>query len=328
MLRLFQGYNPFTVLMLLIAFIIMKLQVLSHPFVEINSENAFLFQLMQNGAKWLFGNGATAMTILSMLLVFVQALYLNHIAVKHKLFVRNTYLPAFTYLLLTSLHPSFSSFSAPLVNNFGLLVAFDLMLSFSNTTQPRTKIFNAGFVLCIPILIQFSAVGYVLLFLMALVFLRSFHLGEWVVGTIGFFTPIYFYMAILFLIDQLALNNSFWQLGFIFPKKMSTPVYQVGVVSGLIILLFSGLFVLQQLMPKVTIYVRRGWLLILCYLIVSLLVRSFSFKTPETAWLYLMPPLSLVVAQSLCLEKSKRFSSFTFYFSLCLLVFSQLALNK
>lgn len=252
MLPLFRNYSPFTVLILIIAALIMKLQALSAPAVPVALPDHVVFTAILNGLNKVLGGSAFGYTMLAIVLLLLQALYLNLITIKHKLAAKSTYLPAFTYLLLTSIYPPFNYFSEPLLINFFTLAAVDIMLSFSQTNQPRKQIFNAGFILCLPAIIQFPALGFVLLFILALIFLRSFNIGEWTVGGLGYLTPIYFFAAILFLIDHFPVITKIPQIGFAFPKQFNYPVYRTGVLSGLVILLIAGSYTLQQFMPCAT----------------------------------------------------------------------------
>jgi len=327
-LQLFRNYNPFTVLILVIAAFLMKLQALLHPVAPVALPDHIVFASMLRVMNVVFFGNAFVYTLLSVFLLIGQALYINYITVRHKMFAKTTYVPAFTYLLLTSLNPSFNYFSEPLLINWLTLIAVNIMLTLSQTSQPRKQIFNAGFAICIPALLQFPAVGFLVLFLMALVFLRSFNAGEWVVGLMGYITPVYFFAGILFLADNLPVLKKIFRLGFAIPGKIAHPVYMVAAIGGLLLLLIIGSISIQQQMAKMTIYIRRAWGLIFTFLLVSFAVAFIAVSSVRAEWLIVMPALSLIISQSFYFEKSKRFSSFTFYFSLLLLIFCQLAINK
>ena len=328
MLHLFRNYNPFTVLIVIIAALLMKLQALLHPVMPVAMPDHILFSRLVRLLNLGFRNSAFAFTLLAVALLIVQALYINYITVRHKMFAKNSYLPAFTYLLLTSVNPAFNYFSEPLLINFFTLIAVNIMLTFSQTTQPRKQIFNAGFAICVPVLLQFPAVGFLLLFLLALVFLRTFNAGEWVVGIMGYLTPLYFFVGILFLTDSLSVFPEVFQIGFSVPRRLANPLYMTGTIIGLGILLAIGSISIQQQITKMTIYIRRAWGLAYTYLVVSFGIAFITVSSVNAEWLVIAPALSLIISQSFCLEKSKRFSSFTFYFSLLLLIFCQLTLNK
>lgn len=314
--------------MLIIGALLAKLPALLHPLPPQALPDHVIFETCLRLLDIVFRGSAFAYTLLTVAILVAQALYLNYITVRHKLFQKNTYLPAFTYLLLTSLNPSFNYFSEPLLINGLTLVAVNIMLTFSQSPQPRKQIFNAGFAICIPALLQFPAVGFLLLFVLALVFLRSFNTGEWVVGLMGYITPIYFFAGILFLVNRLSVLPRTFRLGFSVPPQLENPLYMVGTVVGLAVLVLLGSISIQQQIARMTIYIRRAWGLVYTYLAVSFGVAFIAVSSVKAEWLLMMPALSLIISQSFCFEKSKRFSSFTFYFLLLLLIFCQLALNR
>jgi hypothetical protein len=179
-----------------------------------------------------------------------------------------------------------------------------------------------------PALFQFPALGFFVLFMFALIFLRPFNIGEWVVGLMGYLTPIYFFIVILFLVDKLPVLLKIARLRLSIPKHMENPVYMAGAITGLAILAIAGSFALQQYMSRLTIYIRRSWGLIYIYLVVAAGLAFIAVSSVNAEWSLILPPLSFIIAHSFYLEKTKRFSNFAFYFSMVLLVFCQFSLYK
>jgi hypothetical protein len=327
-LRLLRNYSPFTVLILVIAAFLMKLPALSHPVAPIPLPNHIVFASLLKLLNNILHGSASGYTFLAIIILVLEALYFNHITVKHKLFMTQTYLPAFTFLLLTSLYPAFNYFSEPLLINGLMLIAFDIMLSFAHSSQPRKQIFNAGFVVCLPALLQFPALAFFFLLLFALIFLRPFNIGEWVVGFMGYFTPIYFFAVILFLVDKLPVLYQIPRLSLSLPKHVENPLYVGGTIGGLVLLVILGSFALQQQMSRLTINIRRSWGLVYIFLVISLGFGLIAVSSVHAEWLVVMPSLSFLVAHSFYHEKTKRFSNFAFLFSLALFAFCQFSLYK
>ena len=266
--------------------------------------------------------------MLSVIVIFIQSLYLNGIAVRHKLFPRNSYLTSFVYLLLTSIYPRFSFFSETLLLNWLLLGAMDIMFSFSQTTQPRKLIYNAAFLFSLAALFQFTLLAYVFLFLIGMAMFRPFNLGEWAVALFGYGTPVYFLVSVLFLIDKLYLFTHWPHIGFsITPVTSSVPFFII-TISGIFVLLTSGIFAMRQNVPMSNIFIRRDWIALSFYLIISIMVAFATDKAVESAWLIAIPSVSIIATHALALEKNKRFSNFIFYFSLVFLGFCLWVNNK
>ena len=306
---------------------LLKLPVLLHAQPPIHADGYFFYEQIVQLLNFILYGNAFAYTFLTIILLFAQAIYFKSIASRHKLYPRTTYLPAVSYILLTSVFPAFNYFSVTLLLNWCLLAGIDIILSFSNTQQPRKQLFNAGFILCVAFLLQFSAIGYILVLFMGIGMLRSFNAGEWVVGAMGYFTPFYFFAGILFLVDRLSIISQWPHFGLSLPTHVSSAKYFIISISGILILFALGIFAMQQQIAKNSVFGRRVWTVIIVYFIISLVVAVFTDGSVKSAWLLLVPALSMIITHAISLEKSKRFSNFTFYFFLVLVLACQLAIK-
>lgn len=329
MLQLIRNNTPYAVIILFIFALVFKLQALSHPVMPVALPGNFLYDLILYWLHFLFGSNAFAYAMLALIQLFGQALYLNNIATRRKMFLKPMYNVAYIYIAVTSVAPALSQFSEVLLANWLLLAALDILLGLHQTAQPRKNVFNAGYLLGIAALLHFPAIWLGLMLLMALLLLRTFNPGEWIVSLLGLITPLYFAASILFIIDKFELLNLWADVHFWFPEsKVIYPLYTFGTIGGIALLFLAGAFVLQSTMGRTSVFMRRNWTLISFYILISVIVVLTSSKTQGGAWLAAMPPLSLVMVQPLYMEKNKRFSNFIFYFSLALVIFCQLALNK
>jgi len=326
-LQLFRNNSPFTGIVLFIFALLVKFQVLLHPVAPVPVAGHFLYNYIIRVLYYVFRHGAFAYTMLTIVILFIQALYLKSISVRHKLLPRYTYIPAFVYILLTSIYPPFNSFNETLLLNWLLLGAVDFMFSFSQTTQPRKLIFNASFLLSMAALFQFTLLAYFFLLLVGMVLFRSFNLGEWSVAIMGYLTPLYFLVCILFLADKIRLFAQWPHIGFSLSTPVASPFYLIVTLAGIFILLASGVYATLQNVVLSNIYIRRDWIAISFYFIISIVVAFLTDEGIKTAWLITLPALSIVISHALLLEKNKRFSNFIFYFSLLFLIFCLMA-NK
>ncbi|MBC7552548.1 MAG: hypothetical protein H7257_01070 [Taibaiella sp.] len=327
MLRLFKNNTPFTVIILFIFAILVKLKVLIHPSVPLPEPGHFIYNYILRALFFFFHNNAFSYTLLAIILLFAQSLYVNNITVRHKLFPKNTYIASFVYLLITSIYSRFNFFNETIIINWLLLGALDIMFGFSKTTQPRKLIYNAALLLSVVALFQFTMLAWFLLLVVGMVLFRSFNMGEWSVAILGYVTPLYFIVSILFLLDKLYFLGQWPRYGFSVVPLTTSPLFFIITLCGLVILLFSGIFAMRKNVSMSNIYVRRDWAAISLYLIISIAVAFGTEKTVTSAWLVTLPPLSIMVSHALSFEKNKRFSNFIFYFSIVFLVFC-LLVNK
>lgn len=322
LLRIFRNNSPFTVLILFLIVLLVRVKALIHPQVPLPVAGYFMYNYVLKGLNLLFAESRFAWTMMALVSIFLQALYIKNITSRHKLFPRYTYIPAYVYIILTSIDAEFGYFGVTVIINWFLLGAMDLMFSFTQTTQPRKSLYNAGFLLAMAAIFQFSMLSFFLLLLVGMVMFRPFNLGEWSVALMGYLTPLYFLVSCLFLTDRLYLINYWPHVGISLPDHISSPFHLIITISGLLILSGAGTFAMRQNVPLTNIYVRRDWTAVSYYLFISMLVAFITDETVKTAWLIIMPALSIIISHAFLLEKNKWFSNFIFYFSLIFLMYS------
>ncbi len=327
MLALFRNNNPFTVIILLILAILLKLKMLLHPQLAPAYPPDFFFNFITYLLNAVFHKNAAAFTFFTVLLIFLQAIYFNFICNRRKLFTRSTYIPAFAYLLLSSVYAGWNFFTPALLINWCVLGAFDIILTLSQSNHPRKHIFNAGFLLAMPALLHFSALLFIFILIVSLLMLRSFHLAEWVVALLGFLTPFYFLVSILYLADYLSLLPNWIHLAAAKNAYFSLNANIILLIIGFLVIISCGLYATNVQMPKSSIYNRRNWGVIVISFIITLMVAFLSGFTIPGAWFMLIPFISFLTAMALNNEKTKGFSNFVFYFTLLFIIFSQLAIN-
>ena len=318
MLHLVRNNTPYAVLSLLILAVITSSGGAVVP-VSLPPVSLPVYYLFIRGAKSVLGDSFLGWQVLYLALIFLQALYVNSLAMRHRLLAKPTFTPAFAFLVFAALFPEFRTISPPLLGNFFLLGALDAMLQFGKPTQPRRQIFNAGFLIGAAAFAQFSYLFSGIILLVALLLLRPFHVGEYFSAVLGLLTPIYFVAGVMYLTDTLPmlrqwpflhLQNPPWVTG-----KM--PVFIViYAIAGL--LLIASLFQLNQQMNRSAIYVRRSWGVLVSGLVVSVAIAALTSLAAGQSWLAIAPFFAWAVSAALETEKPRRFAIFAFWAALAL----------
>lgn len=325
MLQIVRNNNPITVIILFIYALAINWQVLFHPQLPVVPQGEFLFHIITGFMRVVLFNSAFGFTLLAVIMTALQAIALNAVANRHKLFPKSTYITAFAYISFASLYKPFLAFSQPMLVNWVLIIVIDVILQLAQTQKPRKLIYNAGFAIGFAGLIMFPAVAYLLVFLFALSMLRNLNPGEWMVALLGCITPIYFATGLLFLFDVLNWLPAWVDIGINLPRRLDRPFYTICMVLGGITLFIMGVYALQKHMSRVNIFMRRSWTGIAALLLFSLPVALFTDFEVKAAWLVMIPALSLVITSAYYDEKNKAFSNFAFYFTLLLVVFCKMA---
>lgn len=324
---LFKNHHPFTVLVLLIFALLVNLPLMLHPAMPVAAPDQAAYGWLVHGFRFVVGDHPTAFSQLSVLMLFAQALYLNHVSVQYRFFARATYLPAFVYLLLTALHPGMGGFSPELFANWAFIGALQAGCSLNGAASPRKQIFNLGFLLALTALLQGSNILLLGALIAAMVIMRSFKTGEWVVAMLGYLTPFYFFAGLLFLLDKLEGVTSWRFFALIGGIPKAQQLHVISVLTGLGIIVLIAFFVLQQAYNRMAISVRRNWSLALAFFLITIPAVLFALPSQHDAhWLLPTPPLALLIALPLYGESNRKLGILLFWFLIVFLTFAQLSL--
>jgi hypothetical protein len=114
----FKQKTPGNLLVLLLFGILIKLPVFMHPHISLpQAKDGPLFRTVLH---WLENSGKSnpfIYSLLAFILLYTQALSLNKVINDNRMMQRQTFLPAMSYMLVTSLVPEWNYFSAPLLVN-------------------------------------------------------------------------------------------------------------------------------------------------------------------------------------------------------------------
>jgi hypothetical protein len=289
---LFKGKNPGNVFLLLIYALILKFPIFLHPTVPVQSPtDSYLYSKVLKFLITLSGSSGVLFSILAFIILFIQASLFNRIVNHHKLFPRPNFLAGMSYILVTSLIPSWSYFSAPLLVNLLMIWAWYRMLNLYNTNQPGAAIFNIGILIGFCTMLYFPAIVFALLMLFALVTMRPFRIREWIIGLIGVTAPYYFLFIILFLAGNWSWRMIFPEVRFHLPALPSSIWITISIALLVIPFIIGGFFV-QNNLNKMLIQVRKGWSLLLLFLMIGAAIIFMNDDTAYTNWMLTALPFA------------------------------------
>ena len=172
-------------------------------------------------------------------LVVVEAVFLNHILVKHGLSSKMSFFPALLYVVLLSFDPRWLTLHPLLVTNLFFLQTLSYLLRSYDVSSPYELVFNSGF------FITCGSLFYPpFLFLSPLLFIcffvyRFYGWREWVLALLGLITPWFFALCYLYLTDASGLFKEWFVVNAELLKNPSLPVFSfMEKVFGVILLLF------------------------------------------------------------------------------------------
>lgn len=307
MVGLFKGKNPGNAIILLIYALILKFPVFLHPKVPVpQPTDSYLYSRILHFLLTVSGNSATVFSFLAFFLVVIQASLFNRIVNHHKLFPKANFLSGMSYILVTSLIPSWSYFSAPLLVNLLMIWAWYRMLNLYNTNQPGAAVFNIGILIGFCTMLYFPAIVFVLLMLSSLVTMRPFRIREWIIGLIGVTAPYYFLFIALYLGD-------IWSWRMILPEvqlhlpALPTSVWITVSIAFLVVPFIIGGFFVQNNLNKMLIQVRKGWSLLLLFLMIGAAIIFMNDDSAYTNWMLTALPFAAFHASAYYFPNQRLF---------------------
>jgi hypothetical protein len=289
---LFKRKNPGNAILLLIYALVLKFPVFLHPRVPVPSQtDSYLYSRVLNFLLTITGGAGVVFSLLSFFILFIQASLFNRIANHHKLFPKPNFLAGMAFILVTSLVPSWSFFSAPLLVNLLMIWAWYRMLNLYSTNQPGAAIFNIGIIIGVCTMLYFPAIVFTLLMLFALVTMRPFRIREWIIGLIGVTTPYYFLFIFLYLGGNWSWNIILPAVKFQLPR-LPTSVWLTVSIALLVIPFIIGGFFVQNNLNKMLIQVRKGWSLLLLFLMIGATIIFMNNDADYTNWMLTALPFA------------------------------------
>ncbi len=293
MIGIFKQKAPTNALLLFIYALVLKFPLFLHPFPPVlHAEDNYLYRFILTVLNSLFGHAALPYALLSFIILFSQATLLNSICNYHKMLPRPNYLPAMCYILVTSLLPDWGHISAPLLINSIMIWCWYRMVALYNSPSPIIAIFNIGLFLGLATLLYIPAIAFLILLFFALLIMRPFRIQEWFVGFIGFTSPYYFLILILYFIHQLHWKNLIPQIRFTFPAIPGS-IWIIAAISLLVIPFIIGGIYVQNNLNKMLIHVRKSWSLLLVFLIAAVLVIIINKAGSYENWIVTAMPFAV-----------------------------------
>ncbi len=320
MTGIFKQKNPSNLLLLLLFGILIKLPLFLDPRQPVDRYgDALLFQAILDFLTPAGKNFPALWSLLAFLLLLVQAIILTRFINNQRMMNRPNYLPGMAYLLITSLLPEWNYFSAPLLINSILLYVLTRLFRIYNQQDAKGSIYNIGLALGIAGFLFVSSLTFVLWVLLALAVMRPFRLNEWLLCLLGITTPFYFYGIYLFIAGE-------WSWAAITPHiRISLPaVQQSAWLAGSIFLLMlpflmGGYYVYDNL-RRMLIHVRKGWSLLLLYLLASLLLPFVNSSENLENWVMAMVPLAAFHGCAYFYPKKAIIPNLLFWLSVALIL--------
>jgi hypothetical protein len=293
--------------MLLIYGLFLKLPWFISPQVPvIQKSDGFLFNHILAFLKTALDGYPITYSLITFVLLYTQAISFNRLLNNRRLIQKPNYLPAMSYLLITSFFVEWNVLSAPLVINTLLIWVWAKMSTLYNNPHAKSTLYNIGIVIGITTFFYFPSLTFSLLIIFALVITRPPRVAEWIIAILGIATPWYLLFAWLFLTNRL---YSFQLPGIKVDYHLMAQnnARYVGIIIILLTAIAGGFFA-QLNLRRQLVQVRKSWGLMLLYLIVALFIPFVNVTHNFQYWILATVPLSAFIACFLFYSNKKWLS--------------------
>ena len=324
MFRWLRTGNPSTFIYLLLYTLVVKFFYLTHPVAALLSpaSDGLLYGPLVRFLRQQVGLGPLGFTVLSLFVILLLAVMLNFQVNKFRLLPGASYYPAFCFIVFSSFFSFWNVFSAPLVAAVPLLLVLRELLGLFDHPSGRTAAFNMGLFVGLAGLFYMPALALLLLIWFALLTARPFRLAEWILAVVGVLCPFYFAATVLFLTDNLALFAAQPLPGISIPETAYS-YWIIGATAGLLVYFLYGSLRLQQEYSKMLIHIRKAWVLVLAFVIISLALPFLPDVFDLDGWLVAFLPMSLIIACGFWHVRKKGFALLLHLLALAFVLYLQ-----
>lgn len=288
-----------------------------HPASVVVLEHQGIWDFLTEQFRWQ-GNYSVGFTLLAIINLIGQSLFLNKIVIRAQLFPFKSYLPALTFLMFSNLIPEWNYLSIYLLSNWFVLGLLNNTIKLGYEEDVRLIIINSGLMVGLATLMVASNVLLLIILVVYMLVLRTFKWAEWVLLLLGLLIPYYFTLGVLLLMDELHRFPNLFAMDLMqLPELKDYNSYNISwVMSYVGFFLLLGLWVLHTKSSKMLIHVKKLWWLIICSAVISVLAGFFNVSDGFYAWISALLPLSIIFTMVWYADYKKWMMEILFFIAL------------
>lgn len=291
MIRLFKNFHPTGYLYLLVYAFLLKGVLFFMPFSLQYSTNSILGKMFfdyleqNSGSGWLI-------PLVSILVIYVQAVYFNMILHRFRMTESFTFLPAFTFLTVSSLIPALNVLNPAMISFFFFLPFASSLFRISEKRFESESLFFMAFFVSLASLFYFPSSFLILVIFFALFSLKKPDWRDLALIVTGFALPYYFLGIYFYLTGELV----YYMALILSPLArvslgLSLPGFNYLILTFLVLLWFWVGYRKLQNLPQQNVMVFRKYLNIFLFYCILGAIVIFIVRGEKLLFTYffLMP---------------------------------------
>lgn len=230
MIRFFRNNNPISFILLPLLALALWVSSLFTPAVDMHNSMT-LYNILINPIT----NFHTLAILMGVLIVVMEAFFLNYIINEHEMLSRPSFLPALMYIIFMSCDTQLLSLYPVLFANFFILLAIHRIMSSYRKDTAFSNAFDAGLLFSIASLFYFPSIVLAPLLIIGFLLFRPFNWREWIISIIGIVVPYTFVLTYYFWNDSLV---TWWAEQVFYPGRKQLQIASPGFYFMISICLF------------------------------------------------------------------------------------------
>lgn len=263
--------------------------------------------------------------IASLLIVFIQAAWINRIFNDYKLSDRVHFIPSFMWVTFFALLPEWHGISAPLLANFFLLGATEMVFSIYKSHAAYARIFDVALLVSAASLIYYPCILFFIWVLISISILKPVDLRDLISAFLGLFIP-YFLLAVkYFWTDSLDkwIKTFYWH-PLIVPVSVLLRKDVAVTFLILIVLAVWSFIAIQTSLSSAVVQIRKYWTVLFWFFVFSILSLFLSGHFQVTPLLFVLIPLTCSVSNLMNRMRRESIAEIIFFVVFLLVIFIQL----
>jgi hypothetical protein len=319
-IAIFKQKSPGNVVVLLLFGLLLKLPLFLYP------KNVVASQIDGRLYQWVMSSlppGQPMLySVIAFSLLYIQAIMLNYMVNEYRMIVKATYLPAMSFLLITSLLPEWNYLSSPMLANTFIIWMFIYLFRLYNSVNAKAQVYNIGLIAGVTSYIYFPSVAFVICILLGLMILKPFRLNEIVLFFLGCLTLYYFHAVYLFLFSEFSFTNFFPHIAITVPE-LKNSIWVAGSIALLTIPFFAGGYYVQANLRRMLIQVRKNWSVLLVYLLLAFFIPFINSDQSFETWVLVTVPFAAFHACAYFYPLKRWFPLLVFFITICYILYQQ-----
>lgn len=203
-------------------------------------------------------------------LVFIQALLLNQILSRYNIFNKPTLIPAFVYVMISSMFVEFLTIQPVLIVNFIVLLLLERIFAIYKTDRPIARAFDLGLIIAAGSFIYFPLIILLPLIWIGLFVFLPFSWRSWVSGLFGFLILYFFIAVYYFYTNNLdGFLRIFQPFDLQFRARMNIPLVDLIILAPLVLIMVFSMHYYQVNYHKNLVQVRKSLQFLLILIVLS-----------------------------------------------------------